>query len=276
MPFLREAANNLDDPDFAAKPHQCLEGIEGSHAAAVSMAVVRSVAALKPDGAADALLQYLPYAENDKAAQEVETALAAVALNKDGKPESAVVRALTDATPVRRAAAAVALCRVGGDEQKAAVLRLLKDPKPTVRFLRLSALADAYQGDAVPVLIDLLADLPNEQRTGRGLAVGLVVLKSVRLSQQIHVAHSIGSRQLTSAAARWIPRRNARMSGRFDSAISINCASGGGGGEWLRIDSRSSNFAADPGGRFKNAARAWRDLRWFASALRKAIWVVRN
>ena len=127
------------------------------------MAAVRAVAALKPDGAADALLEYLPYAEDDKVEQEVETALAAVAL-KDGKPVSAVVRALTDPTPVRRAAAAVALVRVGGDDQKAAVHELLKDPTPTVRFRVAMALADAYQTDAVPVLIDLLADLPPEQR----------------------------------------------------------------------------------------------------------------
>ena len=163
VPFLREAANNLDDPDFAGRARQCLDNIEGSHAAALSMAAVRALAALKPDGAADALLEYLPYAEDDKVEQEVESALAAVAL-KDGKPASAVLRALTDAAPVRRAAAAVALCRVGGDDQKAAVRELLKDPKPTVRFRAAMALADAYSGEAVPVLIDLLADLPNEQR----------------------------------------------------------------------------------------------------------------
>ncbi len=163
VPFLREAANNLDDPDFAGRARQCIENIEGSHGAGLSMAAVRAVAALKPDGAADALLQYLPYAEDDKVEQEAEAALAAVAL-KDGKPESAVVRALTDATPVRRAAAAVALIRVGAEDQKAAVRELLKDPTPTVRFRAAMALADAYQTDAVPVLIDLLADLPNEQR----------------------------------------------------------------------------------------------------------------
>ena len=145
MPFLREAANNLDDPDFAGRARQCLDDIEGSHAAGLSMAVVRAVASLKPDGAADALLEYLPYAEDDKVEQEVETALAAVAL-KDGKPESAVVRA---PRPTRRRCAGPPppspCVRVGGEEQKAAVRALLKDPKPTVRFRAAMALADAYQ-----------------------------------------------------------------------------------------------------------------------------------
>ena len=160
---LREAANNQDDPDFAGRARQCLLNIEGSQAANLSMAAVRALAALKPDGAAEALLDYLPYADNDKVQQEVESALAAVAL-RDGKPESAVVRALTDKTPVRRAAAAAVLCRVGGEEQVAAVRLLLKDPKPTVRFRAAMALADAYRADGVPVLIDLLPDLPAEQR----------------------------------------------------------------------------------------------------------------
>ena len=127
------------------------------------MAVVRALAAVKPDGTAEALLEYLPYAEDEKVEQEVEDALATVAL-RDGKPESAVVRALTDETPIRRSAAAAVLCRVGGPEQFAAVRVLLKDPKPTVRFRVAMALSDAYSADAIPVLIDLLAELPNEQR----------------------------------------------------------------------------------------------------------------
>jgi HEAT repeat protein len=163
VPVLREAANNLDDPDFAGRARQCLQNIEGPQAANLSMAVARAVAALKPAGGADALLGFLPFAENDKVSQEVETALAAVAL-RDGKPESALVRALTDAAPARRAAAAVALCRVGGEDQLPAVRELLKDPKPTVRFRAAMALADAYSADGIPVMIDLLSELPTEQR----------------------------------------------------------------------------------------------------------------
>ena len=163
VPVLREAANNLDDPDFASRARTCLDNIEGSHGANLSIAAVHAVAALRPDGAAEALLEYLPCADNDKVQQEVEAALAAVAL-KDGTPESALVRALTDPTPVRRAAAAVALCRAGAKDQMGNVRELLKDPKPTVRFRAAMALADGYSADAVPVLIDLLADLPAEQR----------------------------------------------------------------------------------------------------------------
>ena len=123
------------------------------------MAVVRAVAALKPDGAADALLDYLPYAEDDKVEQEIESALAAVALS-DGKPESALVRALTDTTPVRRAAAAVALCRVGGREPDRRRPRAAQRPQADRPLPRRHGPGRRLQADAVPVLIDLLADLP--------------------------------------------------------------------------------------------------------------------
>ena len=163
VPFLREAANNLDDPEYAARARQCLQNIEGVQAAALTMASIRVLATLKPDGTTEALLDYLPYAEDEKVEQEIETALAETAFH-DGKPESALVRALTDKTPIRRSAAAAVLCRVGGPEQLAAVRVLLKDPKPTVRFRAATALSDAYSADAIPVLIDLLAELPNGQR----------------------------------------------------------------------------------------------------------------
>ncbi len=114
------------------------------------------------------MLEFLPYAENDKVQQEVETALVSVAL-RDGKPEAA-----GDSRPDGRQdrassqregrPLAIVLCRVGGAEQIAAVRLLLKDPKPTVRFRAAMALADAYSADGVPVLIDLLAELPTEQR----------------------------------------------------------------------------------------------------------------
>jgi HEAT repeat protein len=160
---LREAANGLDDPDSAARARQCLLDIEDPQGADLSIAVVRAAAALQPDGAVEALLEYLPFAENEKVVAEVETALAVLA-PRNGKPAPALLRALNDPAPSRRAAAAIALCRVGGENQYAAVRALLKDPKPTVRLRAALALADSHSADAVPVIIDLLADLPLEQR----------------------------------------------------------------------------------------------------------------
>jgi HEAT repeat protein len=163
VPALREAANNLDDPEFAGRARECLLNIEDPQGADLSITVVRATAALRPAGALDALLEYLPFAENEKVVAEVEAALTALA-PRNGKPAPALLRALSDPAPSRRAAAAVALCRVGGENQCDAVRVLLKDPKPTVRLRAALALADAHSAEAIPVIIDMLADLPLEQR----------------------------------------------------------------------------------------------------------------
>ena len=137
VPALREAVNKLDDPDFAARARQCLLNIDDPQAADLSIAVVRAAAQLRPDGVVDALLEYLPFAENDKVAAEVQAALVAV-VPHDGKPPAALLRALTDPAPVRRAAAAVALCRSAARANTPPFARCSKIPSPPCASARLS------------------------------------------------------------------------------------------------------------------------------------------
>src|SRR5262249_19746791 len=113
-------------------------------------------------GAAEALLAYLPFAANHLAAEEVKTALATVAV-RDGQPDKAVLAALTDKLPQRRSAAALALCRACGSDQHKAVRPLLQDTDLSVRLHAGLALAEAQDKEAIPVLINLLADLPLHQ-----------------------------------------------------------------------------------------------------------------
>jgi hypothetical protein len=58
---------------------------------------------------------------------------------------------------------AEALCLAGRSEHLPAVRRLLRDPEPAVRLRVGLALAGTREREAVPVLIDLLAELPAEQ-----------------------------------------------------------------------------------------------------------------
>src|SRR6516165_1094578 len=58
---------------------------------------------------------------------------------------------------------AVRLCRAA-PQPVAAGRDLLKDPSAAVRLRAALALAEADDAEAVPVLIDLLAELPAEQR----------------------------------------------------------------------------------------------------------------
>jgi HEAT repeat protein len=163
VPALRQAANDPDDEEWAGRARQCLDAIEGTGAANLVQSAARLVGARKPAGAAGVLLAYLPFADNDAVVQEVEAALIACA-RVDGKTDAALVQALRDPNPVRRGVAARALCLGGSSADREAVLPLLKDPRPTVRLVAALGLAEAHAAEAVPVLIDMLADLPPEGR----------------------------------------------------------------------------------------------------------------
>ena len=160
---LRRAANNLDDLDAAARARQCLQYAEGPGSANLTRAAARLLGQLKPAGAAEVLLAYLPLADDGGVVDEVQDVLAGLAL-KDRQPDPAVLKALSDAIPVRRAVAAEALCRAGGPAQHERIRPLLKDPRPTVRLHAALGLARNHDAEAIPVLIDLLAELPKAER----------------------------------------------------------------------------------------------------------------
>lgn len=163
VPLLREAANDLDDADRGVRARACLQSIEGPSGTSLSIAAARILAATRPDDAAGALLDFLPYAEDDQTVEEVSRALEVVGYLKDGKPDPALLKAIKDEVPIRRAAAAEVLSRTAAPEDRSAVRQLLEDPKPSVRLRAAMALANARDADAVGVLIGLLGDVPAEQ-----------------------------------------------------------------------------------------------------------------
>jgi HEAT repeat protein len=159
IPLLRQAAKDGDNPEVAQRARRCLDAIRDTRLPA---AAARRLARLKPAGAVQAVLAFLPFADDQAVLDEVETSLNALAL-PNGQAEPALVAALEDAVPVRRAAAALALCHAGGFRQARLVRKLLHDPKPTVRLRVALALAGSYESDAIPVLIALLSELPEAQ-----------------------------------------------------------------------------------------------------------------
>jgi HEAT repeat protein len=165
VPALRRAAQALDDFDLAQRARNCLQTLEGPQHEAVPTAAARLLAARKPAGAAEVLLAYVPYADSDEVGHEVLMALAAVAYPQ-GQPEPVLLKALADPVPARRAAAGAALCRADQPRQWEVVRPLLHDPKPGVRMRVGLALAEVRDVTALPVLIELLAELPAEPRRG--------------------------------------------------------------------------------------------------------------
>ena len=108
---LRDAEKDVD-PEVAIRATRALKHMEKVPHAAVAAAAARAVVKAKPPGAAAALLGYLPSADTEGVADDIRAALVALAA-PDGRPEPAIVAALADASPVRRAAAYVALVEGG-------------------------------------------------------------------------------------------------------------------------------------------------------------------
>ena len=160
-PLLLAALAN-PDAEVAHCARECLQQINEGTDSASTAAAMRVLARRKPVGAAEALLDFLPAAGEEDLAEQARLALADLAVS-DGKADPALVRALTDASSLKRGAAAFALCRGGAPEQLPAVRKLLQDPDPLVRYRAGIALAATREKSAVPVLIDLLDQLPRRE-----------------------------------------------------------------------------------------------------------------
>jgi HEAT repeat protein len=156
LPFLRPA---LLDPDLeiVRRAGRCIEAIDREPSAALPAAAVRLLTRRRPEGGVEALLAYLPFAEEDSLEEETLSSLATLV---GGEPQPALVLALRDTTPARRAAAACVLGRLGDKAPEAK--KLLGDSDPRVRLRAAQGRASAGDRDAVPVLVRLLVDTPPE------------------------------------------------------------------------------------------------------------------
>jgi HEAT repeat protein len=163
VPLLRQAAGQVDDPEISTRAKECLKLIENEDGAALISSAAKLLSSANPDGAVEALLGYLSVVENAALYQEVEAALVEIAA-PSGKVNEALTKALKDPVPARRATAASVVSQVGDVEQRAAVKPLLKDPRPVVRLRAALGLARRSEAEAIPVLVDLLAELPGEHR----------------------------------------------------------------------------------------------------------------
>ncbi len=157
VPLLRAALKGAD-LERQRRVERCLQTIASSARRSLPPVAARLLALRKPPGAVEALLAFLPWAEEEHLAGEVQTALTTLAV-RDGKVDPALVRALDDPLPVRRAVAAEVLARAGGAEARPAVRKLLHDADPTVRIRVASALAEANDKEAISVLRDALKDI---------------------------------------------------------------------------------------------------------------------
>jgi HEAT repeat protein len=147
----------MEDPDaeVARRAKLCLERIEGNRNVEVLTAAVRRLVKLRPAGAVQTLLSYLPFGPEETVQEETWFGLDAVAA-RDGRVPVEVARGLRDPIPIRRAAVGYLLSRRGEAQQRAAAKALLSDPDPLVRLRTAQGLLGAADKDALPALIGLL------------------------------------------------------------------------------------------------------------------------
>jgi hypothetical protein len=158
--ILRAARNDHSDLETMRRAERCLATIRDNDVAAnVPAAALRVLATRKPAGAVEAVLAFLPFAENDQTAEEARTLLGRLAVT-NGKADRHLVAALSDRAAIRRAAAGQALARAGIADHHDAVRKLLRDPDAKVRFRVAEALAYTGESSAVTALIDTLPQLP--------------------------------------------------------------------------------------------------------------------
>ena len=163
VPTLRRAVNDLADKRAAERARKCLAAIEGRGGADVATAVVRLIGVRRPAGTVEALLDYLPYADDVPVLEAVGTTLGQLAY-ADGTAHPALVRAIESDIPLLRATAAEALTRPDHPETRPVIAKRLTDASRPVRQRAALALARVEDVNAIPVLIDLMGDLTKAER----------------------------------------------------------------------------------------------------------------
>ncbi len=166
VPLLREALKDRD-PEVVRRARDCLRQLESAEArrgvseTELLLATARLIAVRRPAGAVEVLLAHVPFAAEESVREEISRTLGTVAF-REGKPDPALLRALTAPEAPVRASAGAALARAGGQNQRTTIRKLLKDPSPEVRLRVGLALTHTGEKEAIPVLIDLLGELAPE------------------------------------------------------------------------------------------------------------------
>ncbi len=156
-PFLRISSHS-PDREIARRASACLLSMKDACDPNAITSAARLLARHNPSGSAEALLAYIPFAEDDEVEQELQVALGAIAGNA-GKAEPCILKALSDANTTRRAAAVFALAPFARDHLSS-FRKLLTDQSPKVRFQAARSLIRMGEKQAVPVVLDLLVEAP--------------------------------------------------------------------------------------------------------------------
>lgn len=158
---LKTAIATEPDAEIVFRSEEARRQIETISQASVAIAAARTLAKLKPADAATTLLAFLPTADSEAVAEEIQLALTALA-TRNGQPEPALISALSDSATPRRLAASVALVEGGLNPEVLAKIKsmLAVEKDVEVKFSTIvSLVAKAKEKDSVPMLISLIPEI---------------------------------------------------------------------------------------------------------------------
>jgi hypothetical protein len=163
---LLKAAMNAKDAD-AEVVRRCdlaLKIIEKVPTRALAMSAARLLATRKDDGITEALLNYLPLADDESVGDEIRNTLAALAV-RDGKADPTLTTALEGKDALKRGAAAEAFARVNDKASRERMAEFMKkETDPEIKLLiALALVSDARKKEAIPDVIGLMAEVPTER-----------------------------------------------------------------------------------------------------------------
>jgi len=183
--LLRQGLENPDE-EIQERLRECLARLKVQEQLARTAAAARLLRGRAPAETVSVLLVFLACCGTETAArapseilsvqEELAITLAVVGV-KEGKIDPALVAALHDRNAACRGAAGLVLGRSGTAEQRKAVQLLLADGDPLVRLLAAQGLLAARDRAAVPVLIALLGDGPDDLAIWASDLLGCIAIR---------------------------------------------------------------------------------------------------
>ncbi len=156
LPALRKAVEH-EDAEVRVRARTCLERTERRIRERLPLAAVRLLVKREPAGVVETLIRCLPYTRDAAVEKEIWFGLDQLA-RKKGRIDPALMIALTDERPARRALAACVVGARGNAEERKAATALLDDPDAGVRLRAAQGLLAARHKEGIPTLIRLLED----------------------------------------------------------------------------------------------------------------------
>ncbi len=161
VPSLRSLTNSLD-VEIKGRAKSLLEEMGESKSKPISPSLVRILALKKTKGLLPALLAYFPVAESDEQFNEFLES-ATLYARQQPLPDAAVLKSLNAENLRVKLASGMLLLPFDDAISKETVKTILTDKSPWIRNRMALALVNLADKSAVPVLINTLADLNQEQ-----------------------------------------------------------------------------------------------------------------